>query len=43
MNTDPRFAKLHTDPRFVRPKASKNKLVLDERFKTFFEDSDGKF
>lgn len=38
--TDPRFAKLHTDPRFVRPKAAKNKLVVDERFKQFFDDSD---
>lgn len=39
---DPRFAKLQTDPRFVRPKATKNKLVLDERFKEFFDDSDRK-
>lgn len=37
---DPRFARLHTDPRFVRPKASKNQLVVDERFKEFFDDSD---
>lgn len=34
---DVRFAKLHTDPRFGRPKASKNKIVVDERFKQFFE------
>lgn len=41
--TDPRFAKLHTDPRFVRPKAAKHKLVVDERFKEFFDDSDREF
>ena len=33
---DPRFAKLTTDPRFQRPKASKNKIVVDDRFKEFF-------
>ncbi|GAA6057293.1 hypothetical protein JCM3770_001702 [Rhodotorula araucariae] len=36
--TDPRFARLHTDPRFVRPKASKTKFVVDDRFKQLFED-----
>ncbi|KAM0746794.1 hypothetical protein T439DRAFT_329491 [Meredithblackwellia eburnea MCA 4105] len=36
MSTDPRFARLHTDPRFIRPKASKNKVVVDERFKHLF-------
>lgn len=35
---DARFAKLHTDPRFVRPKAAKNKVVVDARFKQFFDD-----
>lgn len=39
MSTDPRFAKLHTDPRFVRPKASKSKLVLDDRFKSLLDPS----
>lgn len=34
---DPRFAKLATDPRFQRPKASKNKIVVDDRFKEFFD------
>ncbi|TNY22543.1 Pre-rRNA-processing protein ESF1 [Rhodotorula diobovata] len=34
----PRFARLHTDPRFVRPKASKTKFVVDDRFKQLFED-----
>ncbi|GAA5876894.1 hypothetical protein JCM16303_006324 [Sporobolomyces ruberrimus] len=38
--SDPRFARLHTDPRFVRPKASKNKIVVDDRFKQLFEDQD---
>ncbi|BGP34054.1 pre-rRNA-processing protein esf1 [Rhodotorula toruloides] len=36
--SDPRFARLHTDPRFVRPKANKSKLVVDDRFKQLFED-----
>ncbi|KPV73628.1 uncharacterized protein RHOBADRAFT_54826 [Rhodotorula graminis WP1] len=36
--SDPRFARLHTDPRFVRPKASKTKFVVDDRFKQLFED-----
>lgn len=30
--TDARFARLHTDPRFLKPKASASKAVLDERF-----------
>ncbi|GAA5931529.1 hypothetical protein JCM1841_005539 [Sporobolomyces salmonicolor] len=38
--SDPRFARLHTDPRFVRPKAAKNKIVVDERFKQLFDDQD---
>ncbi|KAK4704959.1 hypothetical protein P7C70_g1241, partial [Phenoliferia sp. Uapishka_3] len=37
---DARFAKLHTDPRFVRPKAAKNKIVVDERFKQLFDDEE---
>ncbi|GAA6003926.1 hypothetical protein JCM10207_006470 [Rhodosporidiobolus poonsookiae] len=37
--SDPRFARLHTDPRFVRPKASKSKVVVDERFKELFDGS----
>lgn len=39
--SDPRFARLHTDPRFVRPKASKTKFVVDDRFKQLFEDPQG--
>ncbi|GAA6011140.1 hypothetical protein JCM11491_006738 [Sporobolomyces phaffii] len=38
--SDPRFARVHTDPRFVRPKASKHKIVVDDRFKQLFEDQD---
>ncbi|GAA5859122.1 hypothetical protein JCM8547_004011 [Rhodosporidiobolus lusitaniae] len=39
--SDPRFARLHTDPRFVRPKASKHKVVVDERFKQLFDEGAG--
>ncbi|GAA5823102.1 hypothetical protein JCM11251_007487 [Rhodosporidiobolus azoricus] len=39
--SDPRFARLHTDPRFVRPKANKHKVVVDERFKQLFDGTDG--
>ncbi|GAA99632.1 uncharacterized protein L969DRAFT_47566 [Mixia osmundae IAM 14324] len=35
--TDARFASLHTDPRFVKPKRASNKIVLDDRFKSLFE------
>jgi hypothetical protein len=39
---DERFSKrLASDPRFVRQKASKNKVVVDERFKQLFDDSNG--
>ncbi|GAA5961747.1 hypothetical protein JCM8115_004756 [Rhodotorula mucilaginosa] len=36
--SDPRFARLHTDPRFVRPKASRTKFTVDDRFKQLFEE-----
>jgi hypothetical protein len=29
---DPRFAKVHNDPRFVRPKKKDNKVKIDKRF-----------
>jgi hypothetical protein len=29
---DPRFQRLHTDPRFNRPKKAEHKVKLDERF-----------
>ncbi|KAF5312855.1 hypothetical protein D9619_003513 [Psilocybe cf. subviscida] len=35
--SDPRFARLKTDPRFRRPKTKSNKVVIDERFKSVFD------
>ncbi|KAF8202878.1 hypothetical protein BJ912DRAFT_1018743 [Pholiota molesta] len=32
--SDPRFARLKSDPRFRRPKTKTNKVVIDERFKS---------
>ncbi|KAG2140964.1 uncharacterized protein EDB93DRAFT_650462 [Suillus bovinus] len=41
--SDPRFARLKTDPRFRRPKKHISKVVVDERFKGIFdEDKAGK-
>lgn len=41
--SDPRFARLKTDPRFRRPKKHNSKVVVDERFKGIFdEDKAGK-
>ncbi|KAI3621900.1 pre-rrna-processing protein esf1 [Moniliophthora roreri] len=34
--SDPRFARLKTDPRFRRPKKHQSKVVVDERFKSVF-------
>ncbi|KAF9480997.1 hypothetical protein BDN70DRAFT_876869 [Pholiota conissans] len=34
--SDPRFARLKSDPRFRRPKTKSNKVVIDERFKNVF-------
>lgn len=36
--SDPRFAKLKTDPRFRRPKKHQSKIVVDDRFKKVFQD-----
>lgn len=36
--TDPRFARLRTDPRFRKPKKNETKVVVDDRFKFIFED-----
>jgi hypothetical protein len=36
--SDPRFARLRTDPRFRRPKKHQSKVVVDERFREIFED-----
>lgn len=35
---DPRFARLSTDPRFLRPSKASQKVVLDDRFKSLLED-----
>lgn len=40
--SDPRFARLKTDPRFRRPKNQQTKVVVDERFKDVFEDKKNK-
>ncbi|KAH8120202.1 hypothetical protein DFH11DRAFT_1558886 [Phellopilus nigrolimitatus] len=36
--SDPRFARLRTDPRFRKPKKNQQKVVVDDRFKSIFED-----
>jgi hypothetical protein len=36
--SDPRFARLKTDPRFRQPRRKSNKVVVDDRFKSIFED-----
>lgn len=38
--SDPRFARLRTDPRFRKPKKSTTKVVVDERFKSIFDDGE---
>ncbi|KAN0066088.1 pre-rRNA-processing protein esf1 [Thecaphora frezii] len=40
--SDPRFARLHTDPRFLRPKKDDVKVKIDERFKDLLEAGDKK-
>ncbi|KAF8971365.1 hypothetical protein BDZ97DRAFT_1901573 [Flammula alnicola] len=35
--SDPRFARLKSDPRFRRPKTKNTKVVIDERFKSVFK------
>ena len=35
---DPRFARLSTDPRFIRPSKASQKVVLDERFKSLLSN-----
>jgi hypothetical protein len=37
--SDPRFARLKTDPRFRRPKKKQQKVVIDERFKSVFDQA----
>ncbi|KAI0094824.1 hypothetical protein BDY19DRAFT_901921 [Irpex rosettiformis] len=40
--SDPRFAKLKTDPRFRRIRKKEAKVVLDDRFKSILDEGDGK-
>ncbi|CAE6335801.1 unnamed protein product, partial [Rhizoctonia solani] len=43
--SDPRFARLKSDPRFRKPRRAKNKVVVDSRFKSLLgeeEDASGK-
>lgn len=42
VTTDPRFARVHTDPRFLKPKRDDTKVVVDERFKGLFEEDKSK-
>lgn len=35
--TDARFARLHTDPRFLRPRRDDSKVVVDDRFKAMLD------
>jgi hypothetical protein len=34
--SDPRFARIKTDPRFRRPHKHQSKVVVDDRFKSVF-------
>jgi len=36
--SDPRFARLKTDPRFRKIRKNDHKVVVDERFKSIFQD-----
>ncbi|CAE6506694.1 unnamed protein product [Rhizoctonia solani] len=38
--SDPRFARLKTDPRFRKPKRARNKVVVDSRFKSLLGEED---
>ncbi|KAF8605052.1 hypothetical protein BDV93DRAFT_537547 [Ceratobasidium sp. AG-I] len=38
--SDPRFARLKTDPRFRKPKKAQNKIVVDDRFKSLLGEED---
>ena len=40
--SDPRFARLKSDPRFRRVRKKEAKVVVDERFKSIFDESKGK-
>lgn len=40
--SDPRFARLKSDPRFRRIRRKEAKVVVDERFKSVFDEGKGK-
>jgi len=40
VTTDPRFARVFSDPRFLRPKKNKTKLNIDKRFSQMLENDD---
>lgn len=40
--SDPRFARLKTDPRFRRIRKKDSKVVVDDRFKSLFDESKDK-
>lgn len=39
--SDPRFSRLKTDPRFRRIKKKDAKVVVDDRFKSIFDEPKG--
>ena len=38
--TDTRFARLHTDPRFLKPQREASKVTVDDRFKGLLDGND---
>lgn len=40
--SDPRFVRFKTDPRFRRIRKKEAKVVVDERFKSIFDEGKGK-
>ncbi|KAG0330816.1 hypothetical protein BG004_001972, partial [Podila humilis] len=40
LQTDPRFAHVHRDPRFQRPKKQDTKVTVDNRFSSMLKTKD---
>jgi len=40
VTSDPRFSRVFSDPRFLRPKKNKTKLNIDKRFSQMLENED---
>jgi hypothetical protein len=40
VTTDPRFAHVHRDPRFMRPKRKDNKVAIDKRFASMLDQDE---